>query len=1037
MADEDLRRTGKLGKPRELVLGLDPGIASCGFALLDLANHEILEMGSRLFDPPQHPKTGQSLAVERRGFRSSRRNLDRTQERLKRCLELLKRHDVVPDEADKEFFHTKKGDKPPLTLRVQGLDRVLTAREWALVVYSLCKRRGYIPHGESAGDSSGDDGKVLKAINENTKMLEGSGCRTVGEWLSKQERSRNRGGEYDKCITHGQLVSEVQCLFECQRKYGSEFASEKMEKEFLKIFSWEKDRVAFDELTYGLVGSCVYLPEEKRAARCTLSNELVSAHAAFGNVRITGTDGSERPLSKGVIEESINTLFSPAPIKKNKSCKVTYSNLRKKLELSARESFKGVDADEEKNKEPFAPKGWRCLRENLFEQDADTEDADTAKELLKRLADRENISLADDVFEALAYASSERSLRGQLEPLMSFDGASSEHSLSPEEADAICKLPFSSRVLNGYGTRSREALGMLLGAFEDEEVTTLTQAEEASGLLGKRIEGADIERSDKLISYDEWMRATGRTNNNPVVLRAMAQMRKVVNAVCREWGVPHEIHVELARELKVSRKKKSDIEKAQKANRDDNERIAKEIAEYRKCSPDDVKGRLIEKYRLWEEQGGFDAYTHEKIDVEEMLKDEKFVEIDHILPFSRTGDNASCNKVLVLSKTNQKKRERTPYEWMTSDDYPLNYPRWEEFSSRVAEQKIRASKRSRLLEKNLTEKEADFLKRSVTDTAYMSREVCAFLGDCLSFPEDGKKAHVVAVKGQATSWLRRSWGLNFGISGEKDRTDDRHHAIDACVIAACSRSLVQKTAKFSEDRERIQKEKREAALAETMPWEGFSRDVRDCREHVIPTRAVSHKTSGEAFEQTNYSYRETREDGKDVLFATGKEKTAGNAVVSDDGKSARIVGDMAFLRLWHDPEANKGRGKWYADPVYVADMPALEAGTYVPRIAKQGYGRKKWKPVPDTALENPPVIVHFGDAIRVGDAVGRYAGFDISTAQWRVVDLLTGEKIKFPSIVSDLNNKTVPEVVREDVLGHCWREDGGSEKTSPDVGEVL
>ena len=34
------REIGKLGLPRHLVLGMDPGIASCGFALIDTANHE-------------------------------------------------------------------------------------------------------------------------------------------------------------------------------------------------------------------------------------------------------------------------------------------------------------------------------------------------------------------------------------------------------------------------------------------------------------------------------------------------------------------------------------------------------------------------------------------------------------------------------------------------------------------------------------------------------------------------------------------------------------------------------------------------------------------------------------------------------------------------------------------------------------------------------------------------------------------------------------------------------------------------------------
>ena len=36
---------------------------------------------------------------------------------------------------------------------------------------------------------------------------------------------------------------------------------------------------------------------------------------------------------------------------------------------------------------------------------------------------------------------------------------------------------------------------------------------------------------------------------NPVVLRALNQARKVVNALIREYGSPHEVHIEMARDL--------------------------------------------------------------------------------------------------------------------------------------------------------------------------------------------------------------------------------------------------------------------------------------------------------------------------------------------------------------------------------------------------------------------------------------------------------------------------------------------------------
>lgn len=40
MIETEERGIGRLGRPRYLILGMDPGIASCGFALIDINNHE-------------------------------------------------------------------------------------------------------------------------------------------------------------------------------------------------------------------------------------------------------------------------------------------------------------------------------------------------------------------------------------------------------------------------------------------------------------------------------------------------------------------------------------------------------------------------------------------------------------------------------------------------------------------------------------------------------------------------------------------------------------------------------------------------------------------------------------------------------------------------------------------------------------------------------------------------------------------------------------------------------------------------------------
>lgn len=1005
MVEVETEAIGRLGRPRYLVLGMDPGIASCGFALLDIENQEILEMGVRLFDDPLHPKTKQSLAAIRRGFRSTRRNIDRTQDRLKHCLKCFKKYGVVPDDADKEYLHTVKGDKQPLNLRVDGLDRMLTDREWGMVLYSLCKRRGYIPHGEGAQDKSSDDGKVLAAIGANEKEIAAGEFRTVGEWLASRPTSRNRGGNYDMCVKHEQLIEEARILFEAQRSLGSKSASEDFEREYIDICNWERPRDDFDRRTYDLVGSCVYFPQEKRAARCTLTSELVAAYGALGNITIVLGDGGTRRLTAAERDECIRILFTADPNAKTRAVK--FGALRKKLDLGSRDYFKGVSADDEKTREVFKPSGWRALYSTLRESNP---------RLLARL--RDDVDLADAVMEAAAYASSASSLDNRLGQLP-FDS---------DEKQALCALPYSSKVLNGYGSRSKKALDLLLACLEEPEVLNLTDAEAACGLDAMRLGGPQFERSEKLIPYEAWMSATGRTNNNPVVIRAMSQMRKVVNAICGKWGVPNEIHVELDRELRLPKRAKEEIAKANRKNEKERERIAIQAADILSCNPDEVRGKQIEKYRLWEEQENSDLYTGERIHVQRLLSDDTYTQIDHILPFSRTGENSRNNKVLVLSESNQQKREQTPYEWMNSG-HP-GAPSWDEFKLRVqANRHLKHRKKEFLLEEDLESKEVEFLQRNVTDTAYMSREVCAYLSDCLLFPDDGMKVHVVPTTGRATAWLRRRWGLNFGVTGEKDRSDDRHHATDACVIAACNRSLVIKTAKvmkgthWSVTRSMTPDERRDArmeALRESMPWESFADDVRDRRDSVVPTRYVPRKGSGELFKQTVYSYVGRNEKGQDLGRKKGvdKDEVMGNAIVSDDGKSVIKVSEMLCLRLWHDPEIKKkGKvvGGWYADPVYKSDIPALKDGTYVPRIAKAYRGRATWEPIPERVLKEGAIEIYQGDRVQIGTIVGSFAKFDISTVKWLFVDPLTQDHVAVPSIGS-LTSEIVPKVLRSGLV---------------------
>ncbi len=983
------------------VLGLDPGIASCGFCLIDKNNRQILEMGSHLFRAPQEDKTRVSLAVGRRNARSVRRNTLRTKGRLTRCLALFKEHGLVPEDSNKQWLQSKKGDKPVLKLRSAGLSRQLTNRELAQVLYTLCSRRGYIPHGEGRLtdiDKSSDNGKVLSAIASNSKKMEKEGYQTVGQMLHKEGRSRNKGGNYELCVYNAQIQNEVHELFKAQRSIGNANATNELESDFIACLTWEKGTLDHDANTYDdSVGSCSYFPNEKRAANADISSELCRAYERLKHLVIVHENGTEQRLTSQQVEGYLSVLFSPASIKGRKG-KVSYGRIREDLDLSGKSVFKGIPQDSSEKAEVFVPKSWRCLRDHL------------SPEFLSRML--EDRGFGDAICEALTYASTKESLEDQLASL----------NLTNEEIDSLESVPFTGKLFKGYGSRSRTALDLLIEAFEEPEITTLAEAEDASGLLALR-QSDRCTRNTCLPPYKSY----DPTCKNPVVLRAMGRMRRIVNSIIKIYGVPDEIHIELDRELKMSKKEKAAISKSNRENEAQNKEWAAFAAGILNCEPTEVPKRIVRKLIMCDGQGSKDAYRPQVgIDKTRLVRDEKYCEIDHVLPYSRTSDDSRANKVLTLAKSNQDKGERTPYEWMHSGE--PGAPNWDEYRAHVMATVKQPRKRANMLNTNLDEKaEKAFISRNLNDTRYMSIAVKNYLEDTLLFPEDGRKKHVIAVASGATASLRWVWGLNYGANGKKDREDDRHHAVDAAVIAACSEATVQAAAKARSKGPEAFKHLRKSRLADTQPWPTFAAEVDARRDFVVPTRMANHGLSGRALEDTVYRLEGFNEKGYPLISAGKgagkKKKTAGN-IHQDAHGAVRLIDGMAFLRLWLDPTAKGPKntaGKWYAEPVYYADLPARQAGTYVPKACKGKTARINWDPIPDSALSQKPVVLFFGDVLQVDNHLARFRGININNCKLEFSSLLLkDDEAKGVPTIGKWNASTTVKVFQEDCLGHCY-----------------
>src|SRR4051812_21193192 len=125
---------------------------------------------------------------------------------------------------------------------------------------------------------------------------------------------------------------------------------------------------------------------------------------------------------------------------------------------------------------------------------------------------------------------------------------------------------------------------------------------------------------------------------NPTVHIGLNQLRKVVNALIRQYGPPAEIVVEFTRALKLSPKERQEVEREQAKNQAKNDRYRTEIARLG-LSPN---ARNMLKMRLWEELNPADAfdrccpYSGEKIGLTTLMSEQ--VDIDHLIPFSESWD---------------------------------------------------------------------------------------------------------------------------------------------------------------------------------------------------------------------------------------------------------------------------------------------------------------------------------------------------------------------------------------------------------------
>ncbi len=772
-------------------LGLDIGIASVGWCVLG-ENH-LIDLGVRAFDKAETAKEGDSLNLVRRNARLMRRRLQRRAWRQVKLTRLLKKIGLIDhiDELKKQRTFTQT----PWQLRVEGLDRKLEREEWARAIYHLCKHRGFhwvsrAEEKQATEDGKGEGGKVKQGLVGTAQRMKEKGYRTLAEMVLVEfpEAQRNKAGEYNKALARVALAEEFALLFERQRALGNSFSDITLETALLGIgdhksglFWLQKPALAGADLLR-MLGKCTFEKAEYRAPKASYTAERHVWLTKLNNLRII-VNGSSRPLNTA--ERQI-TLPLPYQQTSDLSYKQLHTALVKAGLLPDNFEFTGLQATKE-GKDPMTEKliklpAWQEIKKTLKNAGLETE----WQGMAGAAADG-NPELLDSIAWILSVYKDDAEVEVELRklPLRNID----------RMTDALLTLRFDKfHALSLKALRKIVPL-MASGLRYDEACLQ-------AGYHHSQLHEADASEHKYLPPFyaarDEKGRMVFRDDidvpRNPVVLRSLNQARKVVNAIIRQYGSPQAVHIEMARDISRPLDERRSVEKEQHEYRDRNEKD-KEIFVEKYGQP--PRGNEFEKWRLYREQQSKCAYSLQPLDINRLLEP-GYVEIDHVLPYSRSFDDSKNNKVLVLSRENRDKGNRTAHEYLTSFHGGEQGERWRAFVAFVeANKTYRLAKRSRLLRKGFDPAEAEsFRDRNLNDTRYICKFFKNYIERHLLLAEDSNAKRCVVVNGQLTAFLRARWGLV-----KLRAANDRHHALDAAVVAACSHSMVKRLADYSRRKE--------------------------------------------------------------------------------------------------------------------------------------------------------------------------------------------------------------------------------------------
>ena len=906
------------------ILGIDTGTNSLGWAVVDkddAGDYTLVRKGSLIFQDGVKIEKGieSSKASERTGHKALRKHYFRRRLRKIEVLKVLLKYGWCPPLSDEDLhlWHVKKEyplddaflawqrtdekfGRNPYYYRHLCLHEKLDLSEESeryiigRAMYHLAQRRGFLSNRIDQSDEK-ESGKVKESISDLSNEMKKAGCAFLGDYFYK-------------------LYKEQGVTVKIRNRYTDR--EEHYKKEFYEICKVQGlDAEQIRDLERALYFQRPLKSQRQGVGRCTMEKSrarCADSHPAYerfrmlsfiNNIKVKGPhDIDLRPLNNEEYKKIVQLFFRKSKpqfdfedIAKAIAGKKNYQYIKDKGDLPYKFNFRmtqGVTGcpttanlidvfgdnytdgiaeqytlSEGKSKEQMVDDVWNVLYSFADKEKVKTWgmeklqlDEDTAERFSKIRLSHSFASLSlCAIRKILPWL--ERGMIYSHAVMMAKIPDIVGKELWQQHSESISNDLYE--LISNFNPKDESMQGTLDFCIKDY---LRNNFDLKPGVTERLYHPSMIEtyRDASKNSEGVYQLGSPRTNSvrNPMAMRSLHQLRKVINMLLREHVIdPNtEVHIEYARELNDSNKRQAiarwnkEREKARAAYASDIVKLFKE-----ETGKDIVPTETdILKFQLWEEQKHMCLYTGEQIGLSDFLGANPKYDIEHTVPRSVGGDSTMENMTLCSSRFNRDvKKAKLPSELPNHDEIMARLEKWKDKIEGLRKDADRIHTNSSmdkgvkdgLIQKRhrirleldywagkykrfqMTEVPEGFSRRQGAGIGLVGKYAGLYLKSLFHRKDDRAKTNVRVIKGATTAEYRKMWGIQDEYE-KKSRDNHIHHCIDAIVIACISTGEYNETARYYQQYEEYERGRANKPQFKK-PWATFTEDIRALGKELL------------------------------------------------------------------------------------------------------------------------------------------------------------------------------------------------------------